>query len=35
VRKRREIRKTARVSPAEFRRLLQAHTISPKEVASL
>jgi GT2 family glycosyltransferase len=35
LRKRRRIRKTARVHPAEFRRLLQAHTISSKEVASL
>jgi GT2 family glycosyltransferase len=35
IRLRRGIRKTARLSTAEFRALLRAHTISPKEVASL
>jgi GT2 family glycosyltransferase len=34
-RKRREIRRTAKISPAEFRRLLRRHSISPKEVAAL
>ena len=35
LRQRREIRKTARLSTAEFRSLLRAHSISPKQVASL
>jgi len=35
LRLRREIRRTARLSVAEFRALLRAHSISPKQVASL
>ena len=35
LRQRREIRKTARVSRAEFCELLRAHSISPRQVASL
>lgn len=34
-RKRRRIRRSARVSPAVFRNLLKAHSISPKQVAEL
>ena len=34
-RKRRKIRRTAKIAPAEFRRLLRKHSISPKEVAAL
>ena len=33
--KRRAIRRTARISPAEFRALLRRHSISPREVAAL
>jgi GT2 family glycosyltransferase len=33
--KRRAVRRTARISPAEFRRLLRAHAISPRAVAEL
>jgi len=33
--KRRAIRRTARISAGEFRRLLHAHSISPREVAAL
>ncbi len=35
LRQRREIRKSARLSTAGFRNLLRAHSISPKQVASL
>lgn len=35
LRQRRQIRKTAHLSASEFRGLLQAHAISPKQVASL
>jgi len=34
-RKRRQIRRTAKITPAQFRRLLQAYAISPREVAAL
>ena len=34
-RKRRRIRRSAKTNPAEFRRLLARHTISPREVAAL
>src|SRR5207248_6048967 len=33
--KRREIQKTARLAPAQFRQLLRAHAITPREVAEL
>jgi GT2 family glycosyltransferase len=34
-RKRREVRRRARISAAEFRRVIERHYISPREVASL
>jgi GT2 family glycosyltransferase len=35
MRKRRAVRRAARISPAEFRALLDTHSISPREVAAL
>jgi len=35
LRKRRAIRASARIAPAEFRRLARAHAIAPREVAAL
>ena len=35
LRKRREIRRTARLSPRVYRRLLRSHSISPRRVAEL